>query len=88
MEPSKPEKVVFGIGEDAKGTKTVIIGVSDASWKYMRDGRTHTLDLTGLGLPIQIILFGGRTQEGIKALLAKAGDENTRDVTDQDFGIK
>lgn len=78
------EKVVFAITDDPKD-KTVILGVSDAAWNFMKDGMTHTFDLRSLGVPFKIILFGGRTNAQIRNMLNT--DKNTLDVTGIDFGF-
>lgn len=75
------EKCVFGIAEDKQ---TVIIGVSPGAWEYMKDGMTHTFDLNKLGVPVKLILFGGKDQASIKALLTK---DDGLDLTGLDFGF-
>src|SRR4051794_3763727 len=59
------EKLVFGFAPPADATKpaTLLLGVPRAAWEYMKDGKTHTLDLTKIGLPIQLILYGADSHD-------------------------
>lgn len=67
----KPEeKVVFAVSprghvDDDDGTFDVLLGVPLAAWEYMKDGKTHIFDLTKLGLPVRILLYGGPTNTGL-----------------------
>jgi hypothetical protein len=86
MQPSQPERVVFAIGEDrATRNQVVILGVPEAAWEYMKEGNTHTFDLTKLGLPIKIIMFGAKDRE--EAIAAIPVAPHTCDMRNQDFGI-
>ena len=78
----KDQKCVFAITEDKQ---TVLLGIPIAAWEYMKDGKTHTFDLTSLGIPVKIILFGGLDQASIRAVLNPTPD--CLDVTGLDFGF-
>lgn len=86
----REEKVIFAVAPPAHANApvTVVLGVPEGAWRYMNTGRTHTFDLTSLGLPIQIVMYGGQshdhTMELIKPLLA----EDVVDARDRDFGIE
>lgn len=43
----------------------VIFAMSKAAWEYISDGKTHTFDLTGVGIPINVMIAGGPTRAGI-----------------------
>lgn len=86
-------KVVFGVspptGEDEP--TTILFGISTAAWDFMKEGNTHTFDLTSLGLPIRILMYGKPThEEALKVI----HDYNKRlgvpmiDKSGEDFGIK
>lgn len=74
---AKPEeRVVFmaadsiRIGEDPQGNalevpKFLVLGVSRDAYKFMSKGRTHTFDLRYLGLPTQLVMFGGKSRAHI-----------------------
>lgn len=53
------EKAVFGVSPTPGGAM-VVIGIPAAAWEYMKDGKTHTFDLTKIGLPIKLMLFGAK----------------------------
>lgn len=84
------ENIVFAVSP-REGGADLILGISRAAWEYMRQGQTHTMDLTKLGLPIRLIVFGGADHAEIRAAIdahnAHLGLE-TEDQTDRNFGIK
>ncbi len=88
----KEEQVLFGVSPRSDGSSDVLLGISDASWEYMKDGKTHTFDLRTIGLPIRIIMCGGRNHIQIKGWIDKhnrsLGLNTIKDMTDKDFGIK
>lgn len=43
--------------------KYLLLGISKKAWEYMRKGKNHNFDLRRLGLPMQLILFGGATHD-------------------------
>ena len=71
MRKNLDEKVVFGItpNPDAPGTATILIGIPAAAWDYMKDGKTHHFDLTSVGVPIQITLYGAETHDAALKLI-------------------
>lgn len=84
-----PTKVVFAVSPREEHVD-VLLGVSADAWEYMKDGRTHTFDLTKLGLPLRLILYGGPDPETLKAAIEahNAGlGMPTVDMTAEDFGI-
>lgn len=80
-----PHAVLFGVSDLPAGAKLVLLGVPEAGWQWMKDGKTHTFDLTKLGIPVQIMLFGGKDQADLKAQLAIGPD--VRDLSSKDMGI-
>jgi len=76
--PTDPHRVLVGLGTAGDGLPTVIIGLPEEGWKYCQNGKVHTIDLTGAGLPVHIILFGGKDHaelnEWLKVHNALAGD--------------
>lgn len=64
------ERVVFATGDsvhvaEADVPKYLILGVSRDAYRFMAAGRTHTFDLRYLGLPTQLIMFGGKSHAHI-----------------------
>lgn len=73
----KPEdqRVTVAIGEPmqgAAGPKTLIVGMPFGAWRYMKDGKTHHFDLSALGIPLQVMIFGGKDGDDVRRTLADA----------------
>lgn len=85
-------KIVFAlVPPDERGTVMLLLGVPEAAWEYMKDGKTHTFDMTALGLPLQLMLYGAKDHDAAKQVI---DDYNaTRgiaalDARREDFSIK
>lgn len=93
MSASPEQKVVFGLSPDGQGdgVPLLLLGIPQAAWDYMRDGKTHTFDLTKVGLPVKLVLFGAAdhaaARKAIEAANAAAGYP-TLDLRREDFAIK
>jgi len=90
---SASDQVVFAIGRgEGDAVPTIVLGVSREAWVYMKDGQSHTFDLTKAGVPVKIIMFGAKDREEAKRLImAGAGNSQNEpmlDATDLDFSIK
>lgn len=59
----KEQRVVFGTSRDKKGNTIIIIGIPKLAWEYMQDGKTNNIDLSKLGAPLQIVLYGASDHE-------------------------
>lgn len=85
------ENTIFLLGKDEDGA-VLSVGMTDAAWDYCKDGKTHTFDLTKLGIPLKLMIFGGRDKPAIMADIkeqAKAWGLEVKDETAGDnFGIK
>lgn len=84
-------RVVFGVAPDeAGGVPLVLLGIPTSGWDYMKDGKTHTFDLTSIGLPLKLIMFGAKDRDEAVRLLEegnrRAGLPTLHDR--RDFGIK
>lgn len=53
----KEEKLLFGVAPNSE-TDDLLLAVTPQCWEYMKDGKTHTLDLTPIGVPVRLIVFG------------------------------
>lgn len=87
------DKVVFGLCPDGQGdgVPLLLLGVPRGAWNYMRDGKTHTFDLTRVGLPVKLILFGATDHASAKAVIEahNAGlGAPTLDLRRDDFSIR
>lgn len=90
-ELAREQKVVFALSTRDEGYD-VLLGVPTAAWDYMKDGQTHTFDLTKLGLPIRIILYGGPDRPTVRAAIdahnKTLGIETVWDLSLEDFAIR
>ena len=90
---STNEQVVFAIARGENDTvPTIFLGVSREAWVYMKEGRTHTFDLTRAGVPVKLVMFGAKDREEAKRILltgaGNAPGEQIVDATDQDWSVK
>ena len=65
MSSSKNErdsKIVFAVSPEGTGdgVPAIILGIPTDAWKYMKDGKTHTFDMTKVGLPVKLVLYGAK----------------------------
>lgn len=88
MAAVREEQIVFAVSPgNGDGVPLVLLGIPKGAWEYMRDGKTHTFDLTGVGLPIKLVMFGGANHAEVMKVvtsdMASAGitvrDERRRD---------
>ncbi|WP_288959800.1 hypothetical protein [uncultured Sulfitobacter sp.] len=85
------EKAVFGIAATEAGQPIAIIGIPEGAWDHMKEGKTHTFDLTALGFPVQIMLFGAKDHQDAMQLLTQGAEAAGAPITDlrkKDFSIK
>jgi len=86
----RPEQVVFAVSPREDGFD-VLLGVSTPAWEYMKDGRTHTFDLTKLGLQIRIVLYGGPDQATVRMAIdehnKRLGVTTVQDRSGEDFSV-
>jgi len=60
------------------------------AWEYMKDGLTHTFDLTGIGVPVRMMLFRGKDHGAVMTEIesaAKAAGIPLLDERRRDFSI-
>lgn len=70
----KPEQIVFAISPEGQGdgVPVLLLGVPTAAWEYIRDGKTNTFDLTKVGVPIKLVIFGGADNAAVMKALNDA----------------
>lgn len=84
------EKIVFSLANTEVG-QLLILGVPKAAWEYMSDGKTHNFDLTAIGFPVKLMLFGADSHDAaIKVMEKAAADAGVAllDGRQKDFDIK
>jgi hypothetical protein len=87
------EKMIFGVSPDGTGdgVPLVLLGIPAEAWEYMKDGKTHNFDLTKVGLPIKIIIFGAESHDAaIKMINGHMSEHNLPyfDERHKDFSIE
>lgn len=93
-QPDINERIVFGMAPPPKDTNlpgTIIIGIPEDAFTYMKDGKTNTIDLSKAGVPIQVILFGGKDHQACKDMIDQHNKNQgieALDVREDDFSIK
>jgi hypothetical protein len=84
------QKIVFALSPSDIGP-ILTLGIPKAAWEYMKDGQTHHFDLTSIGIPVKLMLFGGESHDAIMRTLEKAAAAQGAAVLDErqrDFSIK
>jgi hypothetical protein len=64
--------IALGSGAAIGDTPTVILGLTDASWADIDNGRAQDIDLRKLGIPATLLIMRGKDHNDIKLQLAKA----------------
>jgi hypothetical protein len=87
------EKMVFGLVPtgDGDGVPWLLLGIPAAAWEHMKDGKSHTFDLTKLGLPVKILLYGAADHDAAAKIIqdvCKSGGIALLDQRRDDFSIK
>jgi hypothetical protein len=85
------DKIVFGFIPDnsGKAADVVVLGIPTAAWEYMKDGHTHTLDLTKIGIPMKLILFGSATHQAALDVIKQHNEgKPMEDRRHEDFSVK
>lgn len=92
-EVTMEQKIVFAMhAPEAEGKpSTLIVGIPAQAWEFMKAGKTHNLDLTKLGVPVQLMLFGADDHEAAMTMLkegAAQGGITLVDARQADFSVK
>jgi hypothetical protein len=87
------DKIVFALSPagDGDGAPMLLLGIPAGAWEHMKDGKTHTFDLTNIGIPLKLVLYGAANHTAamqmIEAHLDQTG-ETLLKMFDKDFAIK
>lgn len=84
------EKVIFGYAPRGAAAD-LIIGMPADAWAYCKDGKTHTLDLSSIGIPIRLMIFGAADHDAAKKVIDEHNSKlglASLDARRQDFSIK
>lgn len=90
--PLGEERLVFAVAPEGvgDGVPLIMIGLTDKGWEYCKDGKTHMIDLSSIGLPFKMIMFGTRSHAQAKQTILGHNERVTKpiDMGDHDFSIK
>lgn len=64
--------IAVGTGLDIGDAPTVILGLTDATWADLANGKAQDIDLRKLGIPATLLVMRGKDHNDIKLQLAKA----------------
>jgi hypothetical protein len=81
-----PHRVLVALCAAGDGIPTAIVGIPEAAWKHCQNGKTHTVDLVPSGIPVRLVIFGGKDHAELNEWL-KAHDEMVDDEVPQDLPI-
>jgi len=86
------EQMVFAVSPGSgDGVPVILLGIPEKAWEYMKDGKTHTFDLTRAGLEVKLVLFGAKDHDAAMKLITDGMAERGITVIDErrkDFSIK
>lgn len=86
-------KMVFAVSPEGNGdgVPMLLLGIPAGAWEYMKDGKTHQFDLTKIGLPVRIMLYGAPDHSAaMKMVEGHLSDRGLPylDARREDFSIK
>lgn len=88
----REEKMLFAISPDTEGgAPMLLIGIPRAAYEYIKDGKTSTFDLTKVGLPVKLVLYGAETHDAAKEMIKEYVSNRGQgllDRSDEDFSVK
>lgn len=64
--------VAVGTSIDIGDAPTVILGLTDATWADIDNGKAQDIDLRKIGIPATLLVMRGKDHNDIKLQLAKA----------------
>lgn len=64
--------VAMGTGFNPGDAPTVILGLTEATWADIANGKAQDIDLRSLGIPAMLLIMRGKDHNDIKLQLAKA----------------
>lgn len=86
------DKVVFAVSPgNGDGVPMVLLGIPHRAYKRMKDGRTSTFDLTKVGLPVKLILYGAENHTAAMKMIEGHMAETGTAMLDErraDFSIQ
>jgi hypothetical protein len=88
---NREEQMAFALMPMLDGTGPILtIGIPAAAWERIKDGTTHSIDLTKVGIALRVVLFGASTHDAAVEMLmqgAKAAGVPVLDERRRDFSF-
>jgi hypothetical protein len=85
------DKIVFMVAPTTDEKPPILVfGIPKAAWDYMADGKTHTFDFTKIGIPLRVMMFGGKDHSDCMRMINETAAANKIPVLDErrrDFSI-
>lgn len=87
------KRMVFAVGDLGRnGEQALLLGIPAAVWDEIKGGAiSHDLDLTVLGIPLKLVLFGGADHSACLKVIEEAARKHGVPLLDErrkDFSIK
>lgn len=86
------EKVMtFAMAEiNDGGPPLLLIGIPAGAWNVMKNGLAQDVDLTSVGYPVRIAVFGAKTHQDLMNAIngVNNGLGNAQDMRDKDFSLE
>lgn len=87
------QKIVFAISREGQGdgAPILLVGVPRDAWIYMKDGKTHHFDLSPIGIPIKLMMFGEKNHDAVMKVMQEAiaaSGQAYLDERQRDFSMK
>lgn len=86
------EKIVFALAPiRGESVPVLLLGIPAGAWDHMKDGKTHTFDLTSIGMPVKLMLYGARDHAEAMSLIEQAAEQSgvaLMNKMNTDFSIK
>ena len=90
MSGIRENQVLFLKSETEDGVPLITLGITRAAWVYMKDGKTHTFDLTKAGVSLRLVLFGAKDHADAMKAIETSAKERGIPILDErrrDFSI-
>lgn len=92
MSDDREKRMVFALAPiPADNSTLIILGIPRAAWVHIKDGSTNNFDFAAAGLPVKLLVFGGKDHADVKKTIEesafKAGAPAVLDETRRDWSI-
>lgn len=86
------KRLVFAIGPvQGDPHPMLIIGIPKGCWEHMKDGKTSHLDLSSIGIPVKLMMFGADSHDACMKMIQQCAAQQNIAILDKrrdDFSMK